>query len=177
MKAAPARQRGSGWVAAALKTVAFTVLVPGTLAVYLPYRMLSRRGIPFPGLGVLQLSGALLVVLGAVGYLLCAKDFALRGRGTPAPIDPPKVLIARGLYRFLRNPMYGSVLLVLCGESLFFESRRLLGYALGVAVMFHLLVLLYEEPTLKEKFDEAYVEYCKTVPRWIPLWRSTAGKN
>jgi len=157
--------------------VAFTVLVPGTVAVYVPYRMVSSRGIPFPGLGPLQWPGALLVALGAVGYLLCAKDFALRGRGTPAPIDSPKVLIARGLYRFLRNPMYVSVLLVLCGESLFFESRRLLGYALGVAVMFHLFVLLYEEPTLKEKFGETYVEYCKTVPRWIPRWRGTEGKN
>lgn len=163
-------QRDSGRVAAVLKTVVFTVFVPGTVAVYLPYRMLPRRAAAFPGLGALQWLGGLLMLVGALGYLLCAKDFAVSGRGTPAPIDPPKALIAQGLYRFLRNPMYASVLLVLFGESLFFTSRRLLQYGVGVAVMFHLFVMLYEEPTLKEKFGESYVEYCRTVPRWIPRW-------
>lgn len=151
-----------------LKTAVFTVLVPGTVAVYVPYRILARTAVSSAGFGALQALGGLLTLSGALGYFFCAKDFAVSGRGTPAPIDPPKALIAQGLYRFLRNPMYASVLLVLFGESLFFASRRLLEYALGVAVMFHLFVLLYEEPTLRQKFGESYVEYCKRVPRWIP---------
>jgi protein-S-isoprenylcysteine O-methyltransferase Ste14 len=86
----------------------------------------------------------------------------------PAPIDAPKRLVVRGLYRFVRNPMYVGVLTVLFSESIAFRSRRILAYAIVVFVFFNLMVMLYEEPALKRKFGKAYEEYLKSVPRWIP---------
>lgn len=94
--------------------------------------------------------------------------FCVRRTRTPAPIDPPKVLVARGLYRVVRNPMYVGVVLILLGESVLFASATLLGYALLAWVVVHLFVVFYEEPTLRQKFGTSYENYRKTVPRSIP---------
>ncbi|MGA2579955.1 MAG: PEMT/PEM2 methyltransferase family protein [Bryobacteraceae bacterium] len=77
-------------------------------------------------------------------------------------------LVVRGLYRFVRNPMYVGVLLGIFGQALWFGSAVNLWYALGVALIFHLFVVFYEEPALRRKFGEHYVQYCKTVPCWMP---------
>jgi protein-S-isoprenylcysteine O-methyltransferase Ste14 len=106
------------------------------------------------------------IALGAAFYCWCAWEFASAGRGTPAPIDPPKLLVARGLYRVVRNPMYVGVLLVLLGESLVFGSWDLLRYAVLVWLCFHLFVVLYEEPALRRKFGASYEDYCQRVWRW-----------
>ena len=87
----------------ALKSILFTVLIPGTAAVYVP--LLAVRGRAAAG-GVSMVLGASMVAIGVSIYLWCVWDFATFGRGTPAPIDAPKKLVVRGLYRFTRNPMY-----------------------------------------------------------------------
>src|SRR5258708_28379598 len=100
-----------------VKNFLFTVFVPGTVAAVIPYRTASRAG---PGLvleGARLLSAAPLFLLGAAIYFWCLWDFAVTGRGTPAPIDPPKHLVVRGLYRRVRNPMYLGVLLVVAGGA------------------------------------------------------------
>jgi protein-S-isoprenylcysteine O-methyltransferase Ste14 len=148
-----------------IKTLIFTVLVPGTVTVLLPRWLLGRGArLQWP-IGMVPLA------LGALIYLRCAWDFATAGRGTPAPIDPPKKLVARGLYRFVRNPMYWGVLLVVLGESVLFASAVLLRYAVAAWFFFHCFVVLYEEPALHSKFGPAYEEYRKDVPRWIPRFR------
>jgi protein-S-isoprenylcysteine O-methyltransferase Ste14 len=154
------------------KLAVFTVLVPGTVTVWLPLFLLYpgiRRG-PIAGPGP-RAAGLALVAIGAAGYLWCALDFAFFGKGTPAPIDMPKVLVVRGLYRFTRNPMFISILLLLVGESVLFWSARLLEYAAAVGIFFHLFVLLQEEPTLRRKMGAAYERYTQDVPRWIPRLR------
>lgn len=149
-----------------LKASIFTVVVPGTVTVVIPHRILSSStGFSF---GTLQLFGLLPILFGAIVYFWCLWDFTFTGRGTPAPVDPPKVLVARGLYRTVRNPMYLGVLSILLGEIIVFSSWALLRYALAFGLGFHLFVVYYEEPTLKRKFGVAYEEYCRTVPRWIP---------
>ena len=148
-----------------IKTLIFTIVVPGTVGIYIPYRL---RG---PDPHAVTALGWLGLVPGAAGvaiYLWCAWDFAVFGRGTPLPLDPPRRLVARGLYRFVRNPMYLGVLLAIFGQALWFGSLATLWYALAVALMFHLFVVLYEEPTLRSKFGESYMAYLKTVPRWMP---------
>jgi protein-S-isoprenylcysteine O-methyltransferase Ste14 len=107
-------------------------------------------------------------LLGAAIYFWCAWDFTFAGKGTPAPIYPPKELVATGLYRYVRNPMYAGILTLLLGEALFFASWRLLEYAGFVFLAFHLFVTLYEEPALRQKFGDSYKRYCATVSRWIP---------
>jgi protein-S-isoprenylcysteine O-methyltransferase Ste14 len=107
-------------------------------------------------------------ILGGAILFRCAWEFAVVGRGTPAPIDPPKSIVVSGLYRFVRNPMYLGVELLILGEAWLFSSTRLLGYALLLGLGFHLFVVFYEEPSLTKKFGGAYQEYCRSVPRWIP---------
>lgn len=151
-----------------LKNFLFTVFVPGTVAVVIPYRILARPGsaltLDLPRL----LWSAPLFLLGAGIYFWCLWDFAVTGRGTPAPIDPPKRLVVRGLYRHVRNPMYLGVLLVVAGWAAFSRSDRVVEYGLGVAVLFHLLVVLVEEPLLRHRFGAAYEAYCRAVGRWLP---------
>ena len=156
-----------GWGPLA-RTFLFTVLVPGTVTVLVPYGILRSEDPATLTLGVLRIVGAQWMVLGAWVYFRCAWDFAVVGRGTPAPLDPPRELIARGLYRYVRNPMYLGVVSVVVGEALFFESLRLLQYAAALVAGFHLFVVLYEEPALRRQFGESYARYLGTVPRWIP---------
>jgi protein-S-isoprenylcysteine O-methyltransferase Ste14 len=153
---------------AALKTLLFTLVVPGTVTIYIPYLLLTSPSAPSPlPIGIFRYLGVLPILLGAAIYFLCAWDFAFAGRGTPAPIDPPKELVVKGLYRYVRNPMYVGVVTLLLGEALFFASRQLLFYAGAVFLFFHLFVLFYEEPALRRGFGESYERYCKAVPRWI----------
>ncbi len=150
------------------KNLVFTVFVPGTVAVLVPYRIVSRAG---PGL-VFDLSRLLwsapLFALGAGIYFWCLWDFAVTGRGTPAPIDPPTHLVVRGLYRYVRNPMYLGVLLVVAGWAVYSRSAGVVQYGLAVWVVAHLFVLLVEEPMLRHRFGVSYEAYCRAVRRWLP---------
>jgi protein-S-isoprenylcysteine O-methyltransferase Ste14 len=155
-------------VALLLKLLAFTIAAPGTITLWLPLflRFLEIRHRPIAW-GAPTFGAALLIGLGIPGYIWCALDFVFAGKGTPAPIDPPKLLVVRGLYRFTRNPMYVSVLTLLVGENLFFRSVALLDYAVVVAIGFYLFVVFYEEPALRKMRGASYQEYCKMAPRWI----------
>lgn len=157
-------RRPQFWIV--VKTLVFTILVPGTVTLLIPYWLLAP-GAEFKVAGF-RLMGALPIGLGAIIYFWCAWDFITVGLGTPAPIDPPKVVVRKGLFRFVRNPMYGGAVLVILGEAMLFGSWRLAGYALFLCIWFHLFVVYYEEPTLKKKFGAAYEEYCQRVPRWLP---------
>jgi len=148
-----------------LKNLLFTVLVPGTVGVYAP--LLIARGrvmASFPLAAV-----ALLVLLvGAGVYGWCLWDFAVFGRGTPAPVDAPRKLVVRGLYRYTRNPMYVGVLSLIVGWALLFRAGTLVVYAALVGTAFHLVVVLYEEPHLRRVFGDAYDAYRGRVGRWLP---------
>lgn len=108
------------------------------------------------------------MALGASGLLWCIWQFFSEGRGTLAPVDPPKELVVHGLYRVVRNPMYVSVALVLLGEAVFFESIGILVEAAFFIVITHLFIVYYEEPYLKHQFSGSYEEYLRAVGRWIP---------
>jgi protein-S-isoprenylcysteine O-methyltransferase Ste14 len=95
-------------------------------------------------------------------------DFATFGRGTPLPIDAPKRLVVRGLYRYTRNPMYVGVLTVISGWALLFQTGALVGYLCLVGIGFHLFVILYEEQHLHAMFGDEYDAYRHRVGRWLP---------
>lgn len=155
--------------ALALRSALWATLLPGTVIGYLPYVILSRRGELQPGgWGVTQIIGLLAMALGVFALLKCIWDFAALGRGTLAPMDPPRALVVRGLYRYVRNPMYVGVLTSLLGEALFFESWALLQYAMAWLLIVHLFTVLYEEPKLRRQFGGSYDEYCRAVSRWWP---------
>src|SRR5437867_2704446 len=105
-----------------LETIVFTVLVPGTVAFWLPPLILDERRLALPApWSAAQFAALIPLTLGAAIYLRCLWEFATRGRGIPAPIDHPKQLVVTGLYRYVRNPMYLGVLLFLLGEALFLQ--------------------------------------------------------
>ncbi len=150
----------------ALKSLVFLILTAGLGAVYIPFALLP--GGPQVETGFFAYLAFPLWLLGGVTILWCFWDFTFKGHGTPAPIDPPKELVAAGLYRYVRNPIYVGVLTIIIGHFLWFKSIWMPAYAVAVFLAFHLFVTLYEEPTLKKKFGAAYENYCKSVPRWIP---------
>ncbi len=151
-----------------LKNLLFTILVPGTVAVLVPLYFFSHADFE---VSLRSLLAGMLLLLGASIYAWCLWDFAITGRGTPAPLDPPKALLVRGLYRYTRNPMYVGVLTVIGGWALLFGSTSLAIYGFCVATIFHLFVLLYEEPHLRDVFGASYEQYCAQVNRWLPLGR------
>ncbi len=153
------------------KNLLFTVLVPGTVAVYVPLLTAGSRS---PASGTLFVIGLALLVVGAATYAWCVWDFATFGRGTPAPIDAPKKLVVRGLYRYTRNPMYVGVLTVIMGWAALFRSAKLALYALVVGTCFHLFIVLYEERHLLAEFGTQYEAYRSQVPRWLPRRRRGA---
>jgi protein-S-isoprenylcysteine O-methyltransferase Ste14 len=151
-----------------LKTLLFTLLAPCMVTLAVPYLLLRSRGEIFPkAWNSLHLTGIFIIVAGVAIYIWCAGDFISKGKGTPAPYDPPQALVAQGLYRFTRNPMYIGILTMIAGEALFFKSIALVMYATALLLLFHLRVTLYEEPALKRLFGESFDDYCRRVPRWL----------
>ena len=149
----------------ALRNLLFTVVMPGTVAVYLPWLILTPGdGEPTPVIW----PAVVLIGLGVGLYLWCMWLFATRGRGTPGPWDAPRHVVVVGPYDWVRNPMYLAVFLVVAGEALLFLSVPLLIYLGAVAVIVQVFVVAYEEPTLTERFGEGYGEDLRRVPRWIP---------
>ena len=153
----------------ALKSIFFTLLLPGTVTVLVPYLILANRISSDPQSGnFVRYLGVLPMAIGFSILLKCIWDFAAIGRGTLAPVDPPKTLIVRGLYRFVRNPMYVGVLLALAGEALWFLSWELVLFAGAFFGLVHSFVVFYEEPTLRRQFGESYEGYWQSVNRWVP---------
>lgn len=152
---------------AALKSLVFLILVPGMLIGYVPY-VISTTDIELFPPGVLSYLAFPLWLIGGISMLWCFWNFTVNGRGTPAPIDPPRELVVVGLYRFVRNPMYVAGLIALLGWILWSPSLPLIAALFLFFTAAHLFVTLYEEPTLKKKFGATYENYCQRVPRWIP---------
>lgn len=155
-----------------VRSVATTILFPGTVAGYLPYRIVNPSRILGPSeWSWAQFAGGALLGTGAVVLLRCIWAFAHHGRGTLAPFDEPRKLVVQGLYRYVRNPMYVGVVLILLGEALFFWSGPLLVYTTLFFVAFNVIVMRYEEPRLRSKYGAEYERYCTRVGRWIPSLR------
>lgn len=151
-----------------LRSIFFTILLPGTVTVVLPFWLVSSRSNSAPSAyPILRYLGLPLIVIGAVALHWCIWDFFASGRGTLAPVDPPKHLVVRGLYRYVRNPMYVAVVTILLGEALFFMSSPVLIEAMVFFLLANVFILLYEEPTLRRKFGQSYEEYKQTAGRWI----------
>jgi protein-S-isoprenylcysteine O-methyltransferase Ste14 len=122
----------------------------------------------------LQVAGMVIGAAGGVVALSCVLAFAVVGRGTPAPFVPPRRLVTRGPYRFVRNPMYIGVGLTFAGAAVFYKSLPLLGYTGLFVLASHLFVVCYEEPALRRTFGQEYDAYCGRVRRW---WPTLPGVN
>jgi protein-S-isoprenylcysteine O-methyltransferase Ste14 len=160
-------ERGGPW--RLVGSLLFLVLMPGTVVGLVPY-WLTRWRVeePFLGVPILRVAGVLMVLAGLGSLIDSFARFVFVGLGTPAPIAPPTRLVVSGQYRHVRNPMYVAILAIVIGQGLVLGSGALLGYAALLWLLFHLFVVLHEEPRLASRFGAPYEVYRRSVRRWWP---------
>jgi protein-S-isoprenylcysteine O-methyltransferase Ste14 len=149
----------------------WTVLLPCVVAGYVPWRFFGLKRARLDFFSAANVIGLLCMGMGSLLLAACIFEFARSGRGTLSPVDPPVRLVVRGLYRYVRNPMYLNVTAIILGEVLLTRSPALALYWVIWFLGANLFVIGYEEPTLRESFGAAYDEYMRNVPRWIPRFQ------
>jgi protein-S-isoprenylcysteine O-methyltransferase Ste14 len=150
--------------------------LPFVVTVVIPI-WLTRRNHITPSIGtalpliLVQAAGVGVLVLGLILFISSLRRFATEGKGTLAPWDPPRQLVVRGPYRYVRNPMISGVNFILIGEAMVLVSMPHLWWALIFFGINAVYIPLLEEPLLERKFGAQYVEYCRQVPRLLPRAR------
>lgn len=155
----------------AVRGLFWTLALPGLFAGYLPWRYFGLRTVSLDPADPLHWLGSIAIVAGLGLLGACVFEFARSGRGTLSPVDPPKVLVVRGLYRHVRNPMYLSVSAIVLGEVALTGSWALLAYWAVWFAAANGFVMAYEEPALRRQFGATYERYSSVVGRWIPRVR------
>lgn len=158
----------AGSLLLALRSLLWTVLLPGMIAGFIPWRYLGVGSAQVDWRNPRQLAALVVIAAGVLLLATCIWEFARSGRGTLSPVDPPKHLVVRGLYRYVRNPMYVAVTLIVLGEALLLWSRDLLLYWGVFFAMVNIFVIGYEEPYLRNRFGAEYEDYTRRVGRWLP---------
>ena len=152
-----------------VRALTYAIIFVGFLGVFLPSYILRWAGFTPPAaFGAPQIAGMVLGAAGAAFGLWCIFAFVFIGKGTQMPLDPPRHLVIRGPYTFVRNPMYVGAGFALIGAALYFQSRALVLYAAVLGLIVHLFVVFYEERVLAEKFGPEYEAYRRQVRRWLP---------
>jgi protein-S-isoprenylcysteine O-methyltransferase Ste14 len=145
------------------------LVLPVVVDIVVPAMLLAAPGGRFDA-GAGRVLGLPLVVAG--GWTLLDSvflRFAHEGRGTLAPIDPPRFVVRGGPYRVVRNPMYVANVAIVVGVAAVFRLWSVLAWAAVILLAFHVFVVAYEEPTLRQRFGEDYESYRRNVGRWIPV--------
>jgi len=155
---------------AAAGSTAFFLVAPGTVAGVIPW-LITRWEIPgsTPGWRVAQVLGVLLIVVGLIPVVHAFAQFAKAG-GTPMPLAPTQRLVVNGFNRYVRNPMYVGLLIVILGQALLFGSLWLVLYAICTWIITASFVRWYEEPTLDRTYGNEYETYRRNVPAWLARW-------
>jgi protein-S-isoprenylcysteine O-methyltransferase Ste14 len=156
--------------------------LPFVVAVWIPTWLARRNRVAVRvgadlALLLVQLVGSFLVVAGLVLFISSLRRFATEGKGTLAPWDPPRRLVVRGPYRYVRNPMISGVVFLLFGEACVLLSWGHLKWALVFLALNLVYIPAFEEPQLRHRFGAAYSDYCQHVPRFLPRlrpWRPDA---
>ena len=151
---------------AAAGTALFLVVAPGAVVGLLPWLITGWQSGHW---GPAAIVAGLVLVTAGSGFLVYAfGQFALQGIGTPAPAAPTEHLVVRGLYRYVRNPMYLAVLAAIAGQALLLGRPVLLGYGVLVGAVVGCFVRWYEEPALTRRYGEEYRAYRQRVRGWLP---------
>jgi protein-S-isoprenylcysteine O-methyltransferase Ste14 len=157
--------------AAAVGSAAFFVVAPGTVVGLIPWLITHwQLAGSTPLWRAAQIVGALLIVAGLIPVVHAFVQFTKAG-GTPMPLAPTQRLVVTGSNRYVRNPMYLGLLVVILGQALLFGSLWLLGYAALLWIITASFVCGYEEPTLAREYGSEYEEYRRNVRAWLPRWR------
>ena len=154
---------------AILGSALFFVVAPMMVAGLVPWLVTHWEfQAPLGGVELMRVAGLALIIVGVPGLLDSFARFAVQGIGTPAPIAPTENLVLSGLYRHVRNPMYVAVVAIVLGQAALFGDGLLLWYGTFLWLAFHIFVVGYEEPTLRQTYGAEYEDYRGNVPRWIP---------
>ncbi|HXG69851.1 MAG TPA: isoprenylcysteine carboxylmethyltransferase family protein [Gemmatimonadaceae bacterium] len=150
--------------------------LPFVVTVVIPIWIVRRESLALtiaptaPGL-IGQIVGLLFLTIGIALFGASLRRFVVDGEGTLAPWDPPRQLVVRGPYRYVRNPMISGVVFLLFGETLLFRSASLAQWAVSFLAINLIYIPLFEEPQLKRRFGEPYIEYSRHVSRLLPRIR------
>ena len=168
--------------AALLRHLVAIAVLPVTVAVLVPV-WIARRYAVVPALGRVpgevarQVLGVALLAVGLALFVASLRRFATEGNGTLAPWDPPRRLVVRGPYRYVRNPMISGVIFVLCAEALVLLSAPHAMWAAAVFAVNAVYIPLLEEPMLEARFGADYRAYCRHVGRLLPRLRPWQGSR
>ena len=139
--------------------LAGTLLI-GALVHYVAWSVALLPPVPARVIGALLVVGSRLVAQAA--------RRAFRKVGTNVlPTQPTIALATEGPYRYTRNPIYLSHLVLYAGTALLVNGAAPLLLLPLVAIGLHWAVVRPEEQYLQRKFGHAYTLYCQRVPRWF----------
>ncbi len=151
---------------AAIGSALFFLAAPGVVAGLGPWLVTGYRSSdPF---AALQVVGGGMILAGVVALLDSFARFVVEGTGTPAPGAPTERLVVGGLYRYVRNPMYLAVAMIIIGQALLFGQLSLLAYASAFFLLVAAFVRFYEEPLLESAYGAEYRAYKRAVRAWWP---------
>jgi protein-S-isoprenylcysteine O-methyltransferase Ste14 len=150
-------------------------LLPFVVILVIPFLVLWFSGdlrpkwnLGMPWDAILIAAGIAVIAFGLYWLVMTIRLFIEVGKGTLAPWEPAQKLVVQGPYRYVRNPMISGVFISVLGLALLFGSIGVLIWAAVIFVINHFYFIYSEEPGLRQRFGEEYVEYCNNVPRWIP---------
>ncbi len=146
-----------------IKAVIYFLLFLGIVAFLIPFLYVYLSNID-----KIQWAALPVIIAGLVILLWCVRDFYIVGKGTLAPWAPPTKIVIIGLYKYMRNPMYAGVLILILGWSILFQSIALFTYSCILFGIFHIRVLANEEPWLNKTFGKEWQSYKNKIPRWLP---------
>ncbi|HTA82670.1 MAG TPA: isoprenylcysteine carboxylmethyltransferase family protein [Bacteroidia bacterium] len=143
--------------------------LPFVVTVIIPF-LLYKIGIQLIQMPpqIVEIGGIIVYALGISMQLYTTSLFGRYAQGTLAPWQPTQKLVIRGPYQYCRNPMITGVLMMLLGEALFFNALGIMIWTCIFFAMNTMYFIFKEEPSMLARFGEAYTEYKKQVPRWIP---------
>ncbi len=115
-----------------------------------------------------RLAGGLLFAVGGLLGLTSGTIMALKGHGTPLPLDCPREMVIDGPYRYVRNPMALAGIAQGVAVGLFLGSPGVVFYAMCGGPLWNLFVRPWEERDLEQRFGESFVRYRQAVRCWWP---------
>lgn len=152
-----------------LRATVYTLVIPGFLVGYLPWKLRHFEAAATLPFSVLFFLLGLLLSLGGGALIFSAAYYLVRrGIGTPFPLDPPQRMVVAGPYAHIQHPMLGGLFAILCGQIVLFPSVHVLLYTLLLLLVSRAFVLHSEEPDLRKRFGEDYAAYQAATPRWFP---------
>lgn len=135
------------------------------LAVALDWWVVRTQGLDMPA--SLRWTVVPLLLLAGIALIAAAMG-QFRRAGTPAPPwQPTTAFVARGVYRFTRNPMYLGMTLIYLSLGIAADAPVIFWLLIPLVLIVHYGVIAREERYMAAKFGTPYVDYFHTVPRWL----------